>query len=85
MDLNKIIRGLYAEKKRLEEAIASLEGLLESEARVESLNLRGLGLKGRRGRSSMPPEERRRVSERMKRYWAQRRAGKAKTSGRGQP
>jgi len=73
MDLYKAIRELYAEKSRLEEAIASLEELLEAKAATDSLNLDIL--RKRRGRKSMGPEERRLVSERMKKYWASRRAG----------
>jgi len=73
MDLFKAIRDLYAEKKRLEEAIASLEQLLEAKAATETSHL--AGVKQRRGRKSMGPEERRRVSERMKKYWAARRSG----------
>ena len=83
MDLNKTIRELYAEKKRLEEAIATLEGLLKSNARVELVNAGESGPKGRRGRRSMPLEERRSVSERMKRYWAQRRTNKARNVDKG--
>jgi hypothetical protein len=77
MDLYKAIRELYAEKKRLEEAIASLEELLESKLATESLNLDSL--RKRRGRKSMGPEERRMVSERMKKYWAARRSSTAKS------
>ncbi len=76
MDLYKAIRELYAEKKRLEEAIASLEELLEAKAATDSLNLDSL--RKRRGRKSMGPEERRIVSERMKKYWATRRTTGAK-------
>ncbi len=83
MDLNKTIRELYAEKKRLEEAIATLEGLLKSSARVELVSAGGAEFKGRRGRRSMPLEERRSVSERMKRYWAQRRTNKARNADKG--
>lgn len=78
MDLYKAIRELYAEKKRLEDAIASLEELLEAKAATDTLNLHGL--RKRRGRKSMGPEERRVVSERMKKYWAARRAGSEKSS-----
>ncbi len=84
MDLNKAIRELYAEKQRLEEAIASLEELLESKTSAELLNLDEFHLKKRRGRKSMPPEERRVVSERMKGYWARQRAGSARGAGKGQ-
>ena len=76
MDLYKAIRELYAEKKRLEEAIASLEELLEAKAATDLLNLDSL--RKRRGRKSMGPEERRIVSERMKKYWAARRGHSAK-------
>ncbi len=71
MDLYRAIRELYEEKKRIEEAIASLEQLLASKSAVGVFNSL---LKKRRGRKSMGPEERRMVSERMKKYWAQRRA-----------
>ncbi len=73
MDLYRAIRELYEEKKRIEEAIASLEQLLASKSAAGVFNSL-LKLKKRRGRKSMSPEERRMVSERMKKYWAQRRA-----------
>lgn len=79
MDLYRAIRELYEEKKRLEDAIASLEQLLEAKAVTQSLNLDGL--RKRRGRKNMGPEERRKVSERMKKYWAQRRAKGARHGG----
>jgi hypothetical protein len=72
MDLYKAIRDLYAEKKRLEEAITSLEELLEAKSATEDLDL--TELKRRRGRKAMGSEERRLVSARMKKYWADRRS-----------
>ncbi len=83
MDLHKAIRELYAEKKRLEEAIASLEELVTTKSGAAALKLEGLQRRNRRGRKSMPPEERREVSERMKKYWEQRRSRQAKGSGKG--
>ena len=74
MDLYKAIRELREEKRRVEEAIASLEGLSKAADDVRHLDLDALAKK-RRGRRSMPPEERHDVSERMKKYWAGRRAG----------
>jgi hypothetical protein len=67
MDLKKIIRGLCQQKEAMEQLIASLEGL--ETAALEEL------LKGpkHRGRVSMSDEERHAVSERMKKYWANRR------------
>jgi len=73
MDLYKAIRELREEKRRVDEAIASLEGLSKAAGDIRYLNLDDLAKK-RRGRRSMPPEERRDVSERMKKYWAGRRA-----------
>lgn len=85
MDLHKTIRSLYEEKARLEEAIASLEGLLASKAESPPPAPGVLPGRKRRGRTSMSPEERQVVSERMKKYWAQRRAGTARAVRRGQP
>ena len=80
MDLYKTIRTLQDERKRLDELIASLEDLQGSakpQPRRKQLH--------RRGRKGMSPEERQRVSERMKKYWAAKRSGSAgsgDTSGR---
>jgi hypothetical protein len=67
MDLRETIQALYTQKEKLERVIASLEELqLTPQAAVP--------LPGkRRGRKSMPAEERAEVSERMKKYWAARR------------
>ncbi len=83
MDLYKAIRELYVEKQRLEEAIASLEELLVAKSGAAVLKLESLQGKRRRGRKSMPADERRAVSDRMKKYWAQRRARSVKAAGRG--
>ncbi|MEX2261246.1 MAG: hypothetical protein WD696_04810 [Bryobacteraceae bacterium] len=66
MDLYKAIRALHEEKKRLEQVIASLEELQNAEVPADIRPRR-------RGRKSMDAEARREVSERMKRYWANRR------------
>ncbi len=67
MDLSKTIADLYEEKIRLDKVIASLEQLGENAVPVE-INAH------RRGRKFMSPEERHEVSERMRRYWAGRKA-----------
>jgi len=67
MDLNRAIRDLREELEKLNEVIASLEHFQSTGT---------LPLPRRRGRKSMPAEERRRVSERMKKYWARRRQDK---------
>lgn len=64
MDLNKAIRDLRAELERLNEVIASLEQFQSTGT---------LPAPRHRGRKSMPEEERKSVSERMKKYWAARR------------
>jgi hypothetical protein len=66
MDFSKTIEELRREKQRLDRVIASLEELKASVAETPT------PLRTRRGRKSMSPEERREVSKRMKRYWANR-------------
>jgi hypothetical protein len=71
MDLWKYINELYEEKRRLDKLIDSLE-VLQTHQRSQP------GGRSRRGRKpGMPDEERQLVSERMKRYWAERRAAGA--------
>jgi hypothetical protein len=65
MDYWAAIRDLYLNKQRLDQAIANLEALSKREEAKQSVS--------QRGRKSMPKEEREKVSERMKRYWAARR------------
>jgi hypothetical protein len=69
MDLKKTILDLYAEKEKLERVIASLEEL----QRAAEANPALPGASRRRGRKSMGAQERRDVSQRMKKYWADRR------------
>jgi hypothetical protein len=67
MDLFQILRDLHIEKQRLDRIIRELEDV-ERRATSDAAPPRR-----RRGRRSMSLEERREVSERMKRYWAARR------------
>jgi len=75
MDLPKIIQGLSGDKAKLERVIASLEDLQRNAVQVPQFPEAG-----KKGRTSMPAEERRQVSARMKRYWEryreERKAGK---------
>jgi hypothetical protein len=64
MDLQETIRQLEIQKRKVELVIAELEQLQGKEGGVSS---------NRRGRKSMGSEERQQVSERVKRYWANRR------------
>jgi hypothetical protein len=66
MDLYQIIGDLIAERNRIARLIASLEEAAANGAKPDARA-------GRRGRKSMDEVARREVSERMKRYWAQRR------------
>ena len=67
MDLYKAIRELREELEKLNEVIASLEQFQRTGTPPTP---------PRRGRKSMPEQERKLVSERMKNYWARRRKKK---------
>ncbi len=68
MNINKAIRELYEEKRRLDRVIASLEEM------QRNAGAHGLVIpEKRRGRKSMDLQARKEVSERMKRYWDARR------------
>jgi hypothetical protein len=70
MDLNRAIRDLHEELDKLNQVIASLEQFQSTGT---------LPAPPRRGRKSMDEKERKRVSERMKKYWA----GQRGTNGSG--
>jgi hypothetical protein len=69
MDIYRIIRELVEERNRLSKIIASLDEMAP-EGRKSASKAAG----SRRGRKSMDAVARQEVSERMKRYWANRRA-----------
>ncbi|MDP9053130.1 MAG: hypothetical protein M3N93_02325 [Acidobacteriota bacterium] len=73
MDLYRIIRELVHERDRLQRIIDSLEEMTS----LGKVAVRPPGK--RRGRKSMDSKARAEVSERMKRYWKQRRAEKEAT------
>lgn len=74
IDLHKVILHLLEEKKKLESVISSLEILDKPGAGAAIGNAEQATR--RRGRKHMSLEERRRVSERMKKYWATRGASR---------
>jgi hypothetical protein len=78
MDLYRIIRELVQERDRVERIILSLENM------ANSPNAPFPATGKRRGRKSMDREARQQVSERMKRYWADRRASKNNESKGGE-
>jgi hypothetical protein len=63
MDTQQIISHLEAERDRLEEAISALRG---------SLRGRGKAAGGRRGRRRLSAAAKKRISEQMKKRWAER-------------
>lgn len=68
MDFYKAIRQLQVEKARLDRVISSLEELQKAGPAAPAEMP-----KKKRGRKFMDARARREVSERMKRYWEQRR------------
>jgi hypothetical protein len=76
MDLEQIIRELRARRKYLDWIIATLESLEITNPVQPKIPKSGAK---RRGRKFMNDEERRQVSERMKRYWSTRKASKTTT------
>jgi hypothetical protein len=66
MDTQQIISELEAERDRLEQAISALRGSLSGS--------RGSGVagRGRRGRRRLSAAAKRRISEMMKKRWAER-------------
>ena len=69
MDLYKTIQTLHEERERLARLIAYLEQLKKSKGEPPQRKPHG-----RRGRKRMSAAERKQVSERMKKFWAARRA-----------
>ena len=68
MNYEPILKQLYDERSKLDRAIEQLE-------KLENASSEDGGPK-RRGRKSMGPEERKAVSERIKKYWAAKRREK---------
>ncbi len=68
MDIERVVEELRAERNRLDGIIIALERLQTTDEAPATLK--------RRGRKFMDKQGRKEVSERMKRYWAQRRTGR---------
>jgi len=69
LDLYRAIRELQAERKRVIDLIRAMEEVGHVYAPAA-----GQATRSRRGRKSMGVAERQEVSERMRKYWARRRA-----------
>jgi hypothetical protein len=72
MELHRLILKLRAERSKLDEIIASLEHLEKTSKTDEAKK----AVRKRRGRKSMDAAARQEVSERMKKYWRNRRLAK---------
>ncbi|MDQ1472849.1 MAG: hypothetical protein QOJ99_4329 [Bryobacterales bacterium] len=72
MDLYRIIDTLLEERNRLDRLIRSLEAM--GPPRPANRQKKKAELRGKPARRAMDPVGRSEVSERMKRYWAERRA-----------
>ena len=75
MELPKLIEKLREERTKLDVVIASLEQLEATMAEAKKV------VRKKRGRKSMDEAGRKEVSERMKRYWASRRARQKNAGG----
>lgn len=80
MDVFKMIEQLREERDNLDVVIAHLQSISQRRAAGPSPKTASRTGK-RRGRKSMSPEERSVVAERMKIYWAQKRAEEKKVKG----
>ena len=76
-NLRELIHALERERHELEAALATLRVLADMR---ESRDIMPLNPRSRRGRKFMGADERKQVSERMKKYWAGRRKAKGATS-----
>ena len=77
MDIERIVEQLEQERDRISQAIASLKGVNSSGTARKSVA--GNGRSGRQRRGGMSAAARKRLSEMMKKRWAERRK-KAKSS-----
>ena len=73
MDTEQIVEALKQERTRISQAIAVLEG-----TSGKSMNVNGIGPRGRRGRRHMSPEARARIAAAQRRRWASVKAARKK-------
>jgi hypothetical protein len=73
MDLYRIIDTLLEERNRLDRLIRSLEAIGPPRPAKGAKGKKKIELRGKPARRAMDPAGRSDVSERMKRYWANRR------------
>jgi hypothetical protein len=74
MNIPQILNGLRAERDRINKAIAALEGLDSASSPAARANTSPSHAKGfRKKKGGLTPAGRRRLSENMKKRWAERR------------
>ena len=77
MEIEKIVAELRKERDRLNQAIAALEGLAPRGATKRSA-VPNRVTRGKKKRGGLTPEGRKRLSELMKKRWAERRRKSSK-------
>src|SRR5438270_10585679 len=70
MNLKQVLAQLIAQRSRLDDAIVALQKLSNENATASTATLATLN--GRRHRRRMSPEAKKRISEMMKKRWAER-------------
>ncbi|HZU23021.1 MAG TPA: hypothetical protein VE998_09340 [Terriglobales bacterium] len=70
MNIKQVLSQLMAQRSRLDDAIVALQKLSNESAAAPHVAL--VGLNGRRRRRRMSPEAKKRISEMMKKRWAER-------------
>lgn len=74
MNLNQMLEHLIAQRRALDEAILALQRISTSPSSTRSVLS---GFDGRRRRRRMSPEAKKRISEMMKKRWAERKRAKS--------
>jgi hypothetical protein len=75
MNVKQVLAQLIAQRSRLDDAIVALQKLSNEDSAPSRAAL--VGLNGRRRRRRMSPEAKRRISEMMKKRWAERKRAKS--------
>lgn len=74
MNLKQVLSQLIAQRSRLDDAIVALQKLSNENSPASAAAL--VSFNGRRRRRRMSPEAKKRISEMMKKRWAERKRAK---------
>lgn len=85
MDINQILGGLYSERDRITQAIEALEALSGARTSVQSARKKGkvaaaAAKPTRKRKGGLTPAGRKRLSQNMKKRWAERKKKLAKAT-----